>query len=516
VSQRNRVLVATILGSSIVFLDSTIVNVALETIGRELPATFVGRLEGLTYVSSAYFAILSALLILAGALNDHYGRARMFRLGLIGFGAASVACGVAPTLEILILARIVQGAFGALLIPGSLSILTAAFEGEERGRAIGLWTAGTSATLIAGPLIGGALVQMVNWNAAFLVNVPLVLLALWPAAAIEESRDENAQASFDWLGAAVIAIGVGGLAFGATRGQQQAWQDPVAWAALIVGAIAIAAVPILMLKRENPLIPPSLFASRDFTVINLATLLIYGALYVSFAAEGLFFQGTLRYSPVAAGVAGMPIAILLTFLSTPAGRFSARIGPRPFMTAGPLIMAGGLLWLAIVPNDTAAWTADPSDLASFIPPLDAIVDVMLPLTLFGIGISLVVAPLTTTLMGSVPVRNAGLASAINNAISRVGQPLVWALLFIAMTASFYPTLAELVPGLDVNDPALREAVQPLASIHGDVADAVASAAREASITSFRLAMIVSAGLLVVGAAISAIGLRPSAGKRETG
>ncbi|HEX5040206.1 MAG TPA: MFS transporter [Candidatus Limnocylindria bacterium] len=515
-SQRNRVLIATILGSSIVFLDSTIVNVALETIGRELPATFVGRLEGLTYVSSAYFAILSALLILAGALNDYYGRARMFRIGLIGFGAASVGCGLAPTLELLILARIVQGAFGALLIPGSLSILTAAFEGEERGRAIGLWTAGTSATLIAGPLIGGALVQMIDWRAAFLVNVPLVLLALWPAAAIEESRDEQASGRFDWLGAAVIAIGVGGLAFGATRGQQKAWEDPIAWAALIIGVVAMAAVPILMLKRPNPLIPPRLFASRDFTVVNLATLVIYGALYVSFAAEGIFFQGTLGYSPVAAGAVGLPISLLLTFLSTPAGRLSSRLGPRPFMTAGPLLMAGGLIWLSFVPNDITSWDADPADLASLIPPIDAITGIVLPLTLFGIGISLVVAPLTTALMGSVPVRNAGLASAINNAISRVGQPLVWAVLFIAMTAAFYPTLAELVPGLDVNDPALRDAVQPLASVRGDVAEEVAAAAREASIASFQLAMIVSAGLLVVGAAISAVGLRPSAGKGREG
>jgi hypothetical protein len=168
-----------------------------------------------------------------------------------------------------------------------------------------------------------------------------------------------------------------------------------------------------------------------------------------------------------------------------------------------------------VPNDTAAWDADPTNLASLVPPIDAIVGIMLPLTLFGIGISLVVAPLTTALMGSVPVRNAGLASAINNAISRVGQPLVWALLFIAMTATFYPTLAALVPGLDVSDPALRDAVQPLASVHGDVPDEVASAAREASIASFRLAMIVSAGLLVTGAAISAIGLRPSAGRPRT-
>jgi EmrB/QacA subfamily drug resistance transporter len=508
VSQRTRVLLATILGSSIVFLDSTIVNVALETIGRELPATFLGRLEGLTYVSSAYFAVLSALLVLAGALNDHLGRARMFRIGLVGFGAASAACGLAPTMELLVLARIVQGAFGAVLVPGSLSIITASFDGEERGRAIGLWTAGTSATLIAGPLVGGALVQLIDWRAAFLINVPLVLLALWPAAAIAEGRDEGREARFDWLGAAVIAIAVGGLAFGATRGQQQAWQDPVAWVAIAAGALAAVAIPFLMTMRSNPLIPPALFRSRNFTVVNLATLLIYGALYVSFAAEGLFFQGTLAYSPVAAGAAGLPIAILLTFLSTPAGRLSSRFGPRLFMTAGPIVMAVALVWLALVPTDTAAWRADPSDAATWIPPLDAVLSVLAPLTLFGIGISLVVAPLTTALMGSIPVRHAGLASAINNAISRVGQPLVWAVLFIAMTATFYPTLSGLVPGLDVNDAALRDAVQPLASVHGDVERAVADAARVASIEAFRLAMFVSAGLLLVGAVVSAVGLRP--------
>lgn len=507
-SQRQRVLLATILGSSIVFLDSTIVNVALDTIGRRLPTTMVGRLEGLTYVTSAYFTVLAALLVLAGALNDHYGRARMFRIGLIGFGAASAACGLAPTMEILIVARILQAAFGAILVPGSLSIITATFEGEERGRAIGLWTAGTSATLIVGPLLGGAFVQLLDWQAAFLINVPLVAITVWAAAAIEESRDTSSSARFDWLGAAVIAVAVGGLAFGATRGQQQQWDDALAWSSLGVGAAATIAIPFLMVRREHPLVPPRLFTeSRNFTVVNLATLLIYGALYVSFAAEGVFFQGTLGYSPLAAGAAGVPIALLLTFLSTPAGRIAARLGPRPFMTGGPLVMAAGLVWLSLVPVGTRPWLAGPGDLGSLVPPTDALLHVMAPLTLFGIGIALVVAPLTTALMGSVPVRNAGLASAINNAISRVGQPLVWAVLFIAMTAAFYPTLGTLVPGLDVSDPVLRDRIQPLASVGADVEPVLAAAAREASIGAFRLAMLVSAALLAIGALVSAVGLR---------
>ncbi|HEX7196945.1 MAG TPA: MFS transporter [Candidatus Limnocylindria bacterium] len=506
-NQRTAVLVSTILGSAIVFLDGTIVNVALDAIGRELPTTLVARLEGLTYVNSAYFAVLSAFLILAGALNDFYGRRRMFRIGLAGFGAASVACGLAPTMEALIVARIVQAGFGAVLVPGSLSIITAAFEGEERGRAIGLWASGTSATIIVGPLLGGFLVQAVSWRAAFLINVPLVAIALWATAEVPESRDTDARGDFDWLGAIVIAIGVGGLAFGATRGQEMAWQDPVAWAALGVGAIATIAFPILMLTRPRPLVPPGLFASRNFSVVNLSTFVIYGALYVTLAFQPLFLQGTLGYSPLAAGAIGIPVALLLTFLSTPAGQFSARFGPRMFMTVGPLVMAIGLLWLARIPADSQAWRADLADPASLLPPAASLVDVMAGLIVFGVGISMLVAPLTTALMSSVPVRNAGLGSAINNAISRVGAPLVSALLFIAITATFYPTLANLVPGLNVNDPEVRQEVQPLTSTPEGTDAVLADAARRASTDAFQLAMLVSAGLLVAGAAINGLGIR---------
>ena len=506
-TQRTAVLVAAILGSAIVFLDATIVNVALETIGRDLPATFVARLEGLTYVNSAYFAVLAALLILAGAISDYYGRRRVFRIGLIGFGAASVACVLAPTLDLLIVARILQGAFGAILVPGSLSIITAAFEGEERGRAIGIWAAGTSATSIIGPLVGGLLVQTLTWRLAFLINAPLVLIALWATTRVPESRDSDATGEFDWLGAAVIAIGVGGLAFGATRGQEQNWQDPIAWAALIIGFVAIVAVPILMVSRPRPLVPPSLFRSRNFTVVNISTFVIYGALYVSFAFEGLFWQGTLGYTPLAAGAVGLPIAIMLTTLSTPAGALSARIGPRLFMTVGPVIMAVGLLWLARIPPDSQAWVADLDDMGSLVPPVATVVDVVLPLVVFGFGIALLVAPLTTALMSSVPVRNAGLGSAINNAVSRAGSPLVSALLFIAITATFYPSLASLAPGVDVDDRALREQVQPLTSVPDDVRPEIASAAQQASTDAFRLAMLVSAGLLVAGAAINGFGIR---------
>jgi EmrB/QacA subfamily drug resistance transporter len=507
VSQRVAILVATILGSAIVFLDGTIVNVALESIGAELPTTFVARLEGLTYVNSAYFTVLSALLILAGALNDYYGRRRMFQIGLVGFGIASVACGLAPTMEILIGARIVQAAFGAVLVPASLSIITAAFDGEARGRAIGLWASGTSATVVIGPVVGGLLVQAVSWRAAFLINVPLIAIALWASRSMPESRNDEATGRFDWLGAAVIAIGVGGLAFGATRGQELHWQDPVAWVALGIGAVATLAIPVLMLTRRNPLVPPDMFASRNFTVVNLSTFVIYGALYVTFTFQSVFLQGTLGYSPVAAGAVGVPVALLLTFLSTPAGQLSARFGPRLFMTIGPLVMAAGLLWLARIPANSTPWRAGLPDSTSLVPPVAVTVDVLPALILFGLGISMVVAPLTTALMSSVPVQKAGLGSAINNAVSRVGSPLIGAVLFIAITATFYPTLSGLVPGLDVDDPEVRERIQPLTSTPDDTDPALADAARQASTDAFHLSMLVSAGLLVAGAAMNAVGIR---------
>jgi EmrB/QacA subfamily drug resistance transporter len=510
-------MVAVVLGSGIVFLDGTVVNLALETIGRELPSTFVGRLEGLTYVNSGYLAVLAALLILAGALSDYFGRRRMFRIGLIGFGASSAACGAAPTMELLIAARLVQGAFGALLVPGSLSIITATFSGEERGRAIGLWAAATSAETIVGPIVGGFLVQSISWRAAFLINLPLVLVALYATAAgVDESRDEHASGDFDWLGAAVIAIGVGGLAFGATRGQERAWQDPIAFVALGLGAVATISVPILMAVRPHPLVPLGIFRSRNFTVVNISTFVIYGALYVTLAFPGLFMQGTLGYTPTGAGLAGLPAGVLLIVLSTRAGRLAARIGPRLFLTVGPLLMAAGLLWFARIPPTSDPWLVDLRDAGTFLPSRGLLVDVLPAFVIYGVGVAMMVAPLTTALMSSVPVRNAGLGSAINNAVSRVGSPLASAVLFIAMTATFYPALAAKVPGLDVNTPELRGAVQPLTPPPSTVDSAVATAAREASTDAFHLAMLLAALLCATGAAVNGIGIRNGPGRGPDG
>ncbi len=503
--RRGPVLLAVILGSGIVFLDGTVVNVALKTIGRDLPASLVGTLEGVTYVSSGYMVVLAALLIPAGALSDAYGRRRIFGSGLVAFGLTSTACGLAPTMEVLILFRLLQGAAGAFLVPGALSIITATFAGEERGRAIGVWAASTAALTTLGPLVGGLLIQTISWRAAFLVNLPLVLVALLALRQVPESRDAQASGRVDWLGALVAIIAVGGLAFGATRGQEQGWQDPVAYAALAIGAVALVAFPILMAIRPDPLVPLELFRRRNFAVVNLSTLVIYAALYVSMVFQSLFMQGTIGYTPLAAGVLGLPMGILLALLSTPAGRLAGRIGSRPFMVAGPLLMAGGLIWLSRIPPTSAPWVATPGDPASLIPPPDYVVDVLPGSLLFGLGLALLVAPLTTALMSSVPVRRAGLGSAINNAVSRVGAPLASAALFIVITAAFVPALVAAVPGFDAAT-AGRLGIVPLAAPPTGTPPDLAAAIVAASTDAFHLAMIVAAALLVAGAVVNLVGL----------
>ena len=501
-------MLAAILGSSMVFLDGSVVNLALPRIGATLPASLVSTLEGQTYVVSAYLATLAALLVLAGALADYHGRRRVFAIGLAGFGLTSVMCGLAPSLELLVLFRILQGAAGALLVPAPLAILTALFDGPARARAIGIWAAATSAAILVGPVVGGLLVDTVDWRAAFLVNVPLVLLALYATLRyIAETRAEHATGRFDWLGAAVVAMAVGGLSFGAIRGQDREWADPVAWIALGVGACALLAFPVLMARRRHPLVPLGLFRRRAFATVNLSTLLIYGALYTALTFQALFLQGVLGYSATAAGVVTLPQGVFLTLLSTRIGSLAGRYGPRPFLVAGPMLMAAGVGWLARMPASSEAWRLSWSVPATFSPPPSAIVDLGPYVLLFSLGLSLLVAPLTTALMASVPVANAGVASAINNAISRVGQPIISAVIFVAVTGSFYAALAGAIPGLDPASPALRDLVQPLNPPRPGAPAQVVEAARVASASAFHAAALVCAALLAAGAAANWLGLR---------
>jgi len=506
-------LVAAIIGSGAVFLDGTVVNLALKTIGEELPATLVGILEGQTYIVSGYLAVLAALLILGGALSDHYGRRRIFAIGLAGFAITSALCGLAPTMEALIVFRLAQGAAGALLVPGSLALISGCFEGEARGRAFGIWAAATSALTLGGPIVSGLLVDTIGWRFAFLINVPILGFALWVTLRhVQETRDRTAAKRFDWLGSAVAAIAVGGLSAGLIRGQEQAWADPLAWALILIGAVALVAFPILMATRPDPLVPLSLFRSRAFTSINVATFFIYGALYVQLAYQALILQSTLGYTALGAGAIGLPFGALLAILSTRVGTLAGRYGSRRFLVVGPLLVAAGMAWFTRLPVDSEPWQLRLEDPASWLPPLDAIIDVLPAMILGGLGMSLVVAPLTNTLMGSIPPRSAGLGSAINNAISRVGQPLLGALIFVAISATFYATLGTLAPDLDVSDEAVRRGFPPLNVPSGASPDQVAAAAT-ASMDAFHLAMFVAAILLAIGALVSYVGLRPEGAPR---
>jgi hypothetical protein len=273
--------------------------------------------------------------------------------------------------------------------------------------------------------------------------------------------------------------------------------------------VALVAFPILMARRAHPLVPLNLFRIRAFATINLSTLLIYGAMYANSGFQALFLQGTLGYSVLGAALIGLPTGILLTVLSTRAGTLSGRFGVRAFLVAGPLVMALGLLWWLRVPSTSAAWVARLGDPASLVPPVDVLVGPLPAIVIFGIGLSLLVAPLTTALMGSVPVSNAGIASAINNALSRVGQPLVAAIVFIGVSGTFYATLAAAVPGTDPNSPELRAAFDALNLPPKDAPSALAAAAKVASTAAYHVAVVVGAGLLAAGAAVNAIGLRKS-------
>ncbi len=501
-------LVATIIGSGAVFLDGTIVNVALKQIGQQLPASVLGILEGQTYIVSGYLATLAALLILSGALADHFGRRRVYSIGLAGFAATSTLCGLAPTFEALVIFRLIQGAAGALLIPGSLALITHAFDQASRGRAFGIWAASTAALTVFAPALGGFLVDTAGWRVGFLINVPLLAIAFWATRRhVAESRDPSATGRFDWPGALVAILAVGGLAFGLIRGQAHAWADAAAWAAIVVGLVCLVLFPLMMARRPDPLVPLVLFRSRDFASVNVATFFIYGAMYVAGFFQAVVLQGVLGFTALAAGIVGVPAGILLALLSTRIGTIAGRMGARRFLLVGPSLMAVALLWYARLPADSSPWRASLQDPGSLVPPASVFIDILPYAVIYGLGLACVVAPLTSALMASVPGRWSGLGSAINNSVSRVGQPLLGALIFIAISATYYSALGGLAPGLDVASATVRTAFQPLNPPPAVATPVLAAAASEASIEAFHLAMMACAGLLVIGAVTIWYGLR---------
>jgi EmrB/QacA subfamily drug resistance transporter len=501
------VLAAAIAGSGVVFLDATVVTVALPRIGLELSSPRFGGLEAQAYVYNAYLLSLGSLLVLAGALGDVHGRRRVYALGLAGFTAASLLCALAPTMEVLIAARVLQGVAAAAIVPGALAIITDAFEGEARARAFGLWAGASGVATIVGPVVGGVLVDVVSWRAVFVLGAPIAASGLWLTwRHVGESRAAGSAGRVDWPGSLVGAVAVGGLSLGAIRGQQQAWEDPLAWVALAAGSAATVGFVVRMTRAAEPLVPPALFRSRNFTVTNVSSVAIYGALYVTMYVVVTFLQGTLGYSAAAAGMATVPTVLFLAVFSTRVGVLAARHGQRWFLAAGPALMAVGALLLTRVRRGDAGWTLDVARPATWWPPAEYVATVLPGLVVFGLGIALVVAPLTTSLMASVPDERAGVASAVNNALARVGPQLAMAVLFVAISASFSSGLADRLEGLDASTTEARSRLAPLVAPAADVDPVVADAARDASLGAFRLAMLAAALLATVGAVVNAIGI----------
>jgi EmrB/QacA subfamily drug resistance transporter len=391
-----------------VFLDGTIVNVAAKHIGQDLHAGFTT----LQWVLNGYTLALASLILLGGSLGDRLGRRRIFLLGVVWFAAASLACALAPTPALLVAARAVQGVGGALLTPGSLAIISASFVPEQRAAAVGAWSGLTGVATALGPILGGWLVEYYSWRWAFVINLPLAaVVLLLGARCIPETRDPGAARSLDVPGTLLVAAALGLLTFGTTRAGNTGWTAVPVTTTVVAGVLAAAFVLVERRKRE-PLVPPSLFANRTFTGTNVMTLLTYAALAAVLFVLVLHLQVSAGYGALAAGAATLPITVLMLLLSARSGALGARIGPRLPLIVGPLLAAAGLVLTLRI--DTRHG--------------DYLRDVLPGVLLFGLGLVALVAPLTATVMSSVPGRHVGLASGVNNAISRAGGLLAIAIL----------------------------------------------------------------------------------------
>jgi EmrB/QacA subfamily drug resistance transporter len=414
-SKRTLALVATILGSGVVFLDSTIVNLALPKISIGLHASF----SDLQWIADGYLLSLSSLILLGGSLGDILGRKRMYLAGLAGFGVVSLLCGLSPNVGFLIGFRILQGVFGALLVPGGLAIINTNFPREERGAAIGKWSAWSGILAAIGPLVGGYIIDAISWRWIFFINIPLIIVCgLLAMKNVEESRDTRVR-RIDSRGAALAALALAGITYGLIEGPADHWH-PKSMTALVIGFGFMAVFAWYESRSKDPMVELSLFKSRNFSGANLMTFAMYGALSGFMFALVIYMQTKLGYSAIKAGLSLLPVSLVLLFFSSRVGGLSSKIGPRIFLTAGPLIAALGMfLLLGYKPGDSY-WL--------FLLPR---------VLLFAIGLVLLVAPLTTTVMTSVQDASSGIASGINNAVSRVAGLVVIALLGLAGTGNVF-------------------------------------------------------------------------------
>jgi EmrB/QacA subfamily drug resistance transporter len=391
------ILAAAVLGSGLAMIDATIVNVALPTIGRDLQVGFTG----LQWTVNAYSLTLAALLLLGGSLGDRFGRRRVFVVGVAWFAVASLLCGLAPNGAFLIAARALQGIGGALLTPGSLAIIETAFVPEDRSAAVGAWSGLGGVAGAVGPILGGYLVQAFSWRLAFLINPPIAAFVVWVASRhVPESRSQDTGHRLDVAGAALVAIGLGLVVYALTQGPRDGWTASEI-GTLLVGVLTLAAFVAVEMRSPSPMLPLGLFRSRQFTVTNLVTFVVYAAFGASFFLLPIQLQRVVGFSPVAAGAALTPVTVVMLFLSARAGRLAQRIGPRLPMALGPILAGAGFtLYVRIGPGSTY------------------IADVLPGALVMALGLALTVAPLTATVLASAGEENAGIASAVSNQVAR--------------------------------------------------------------------------------------------------
>jgi len=477
------VLAATILASSMAFIDGTVVNVALPFLQTNLKATAIG----IQWVVEAYSLFLSALLLVGGSLGDLYGRRLIFNIGVVVFTLASAGCGLAANIEQLIIARSVQGIGGALLVPGSLALISSAFNEKERGKAIGTWSGFSAITTAIGPVLGGWLVEHWSWRAAFFLNLPLavavLVISVWK---VPETKEKDHPGRLDFLGAALATIGLGGVVYGLIESPRLGFRNPFVLMALIGGILALAAFVFNEVRAKNPMVPLRLFRSRDFSGANILTLFLYAAL------SGMFFFFTLNliqiqgYSATAAGAALLPFVALMFSLSRWSGGLIDRFGARLPLTIGPTIAAAGFAWCASPSISGNYWT-------SFFPAV----------MVLGLGMAISVAPLTTTVMSSVGEEQAGAASGINNAVSRTAGLLAIAVFGVVMLHAFSQRLVSRMNETQVDEQVKHSiyeqrvklaALEVPANADAATREQLKSVVADSFVFGFRVIMFTAAGL----------------------
>ena len=490
------IVLTTVLGSTMALLDSTVVNVALPDLSEDLDASLADQ----QWVVEAYLLAMVSLLLVGGSLSDQFGRRRIFVIGLIGFGVTSVLCAAAPSSAVLIGARAAQGLAGALLVPGSLAILAATFEGAERGKAVGTWTAWSGIATVLGPAGGGALIEALSWRALFWVNVPLIIATVFlTLRVVRESSDPQADRAIDWTGILLSAAGLGGPVFALIQQPTHGWSDPIVYIPLVAGIVLFAVFLVWESRARHPMLDLSLFRIRNFSVTNVETLIVYAGLLGAFFFVTLFLQETVGYTPLEAGLATTPISLLLFALSPRFGKIATGIGPRVPMSVGPIVGGLGLLLLVRLNTDS-----------------DYLTDVLPGVVIFGLGLSATVAPLTATALDSVEERRVGVASGINNGVSRVAGLLAIAVLGAVISGSFATTVDDRLSGERLSAAGERSVEQAKQKPFGAAdtrglptgeADRIETAVTEASERGFHLGMALSGGLMILGGVIAGAGLR---------